>query len=413
MSAERKITICFAFAGDRLGGSHISLKGLLDELPQSLYRILLVLEVPDGRIAEYFRAYEQIEDPCALRKPFKVGRSFGIGNALSTLPRAIGRAKLLKDLEVDIVHTNDGRTHASWALAAKLAGARMVWHHRGDPDARGTGMVAPLLADQIVSVSDYALPTNRWGKLRQAKVIHSPFDVEISVDRDDMRQRLVAELGCPEDAIICGYFGQYIVRKRPVAFIDAVDELRKMSKRPVVGVMFGEAKDRSLSERMQDRLSCQTSPPPVTLMGYRDPGHQWIAACDALLVTALNEPLGRTLVEAMLVRTPVIATRSGGNAEALAPDCGILVPPDDPSAMAKAALRLLGHPEFVREVTDRARRMAERRFTKDRHIRQMEQVYADLVDRQLQAAPDGKDLAIETSLAPPQHPVHHQFEGKR
>lgn len=413
MSAERKITICFAFAGDRLGGSHISLKGLLDELPQSLYRILLVLEVPDGRIAEYFRAYEQIEDPCALRKPFKVGRSFGIGDALSTVPRAIGRAKLLKDLEVDIVHTNDGRTHASWALAAKLAGARMVWHHRGDPDARGTGMVAPLLADQIVSVSDYALPTNRWGKLRQAKVIHSPFDVEISVDRDDMRQRLVAELGCPEDAIICGYFGQYIVRKRPVAFIDAVDELRKISKRPVVGVMFGEAKDRSLSERMQDRLSCQTSPPPVTLMGYREPGHQWIAACDALLVTALNEPLGRTLVEAMLVRTPVIATRSGGNAEALAPDCGILVPPDDPSAMAKAALRLLGHPQCIREVTDRARKMAERRFTKDRHIRQMEQVYADLVDRELRAAPDRENLAIETNLPPAQHPVHHQFEGKR
>lgn len=412
MSAERKITICFAFAGDRLGGSHISLKGLLDELPESLYRILLVLEVPDGRIAEYFRAYEQMEDPCALRKPFKVGRSFGIGNALSTLPRAIGRAKLLKDLEVDIVHTNDGRTHASWALAAKLAGARMVWHHRGDPDARGTGMVAPLLADQIVSVSDYALPTNRWGKLRQAKVIHSPFDVEISVDRDEMRHRLVAELGCPADAIICGYFGQYIVRKRPVAFIDAVDELRKMSKRPVVGVMFGEAKDRSLFESMQDRLSCQTSPPPVTLMGYREPGHHWIAACDALLVTALNEPLGRTLVEAMLVRTPVVATRSGGNAEALA-ECGILVPPDDPPAMAEAALRLLGNPQCIREVTDRARKMAERRFTKDRHIRQMEQVYADLVDRQFRAAPDGEDLAIETNLAPAQHPVHHQFEGKR
>ena len=73
MKAERCIVLCFAFAGDRLGGSHISLKGLLDELPKNLYRIVLVLEIPDGRIADYFSAYEQIRDPCALEKPFEVG----------------------------------------------------------------------------------------------------------------------------------------------------------------------------------------------------------------------------------------------------------------------------------------------------------------------------------------------------
>ncbi|MEZ5680511.1 MAG: glycosyltransferase family 4 protein [Erythrobacter sp.] len=378
MTIEGRITICVPFAGDRIGGSHISLKGLLDALPESLYRIIVVPEVAEGKIAAFFGDYEQVADPGALEKPFKVGRSFGIGSALRTLPRAFGRARLLKELGVDIVHTNDGRSHASWALAAKLAGSRMVWHHRGDPDARGTSFVAPIMADQIVSVSEYSLPRRRWGKLREARVIHSPFDVDVSVDREEMRQRLIAELGCPENTIICSYCGQYIVRKRPLAFMDAIAELERIADRPVMGVMFGEPKDDELYAQMQARLQKDAARPPVRLMGYREPGHEWIGACDALLVTALNEPLGRTLVEAMLVGTPVIATSSGGNAEAVAPDCGIIVPLDDAHAMAQAVLDLIDAPEAREALTRRARVMAEKRYTSERHIQQMTEVYREL-----------------------------------
>ncbi len=380
MKNERRTTICVPFAGDRLGGSHVSLRGLLDALPDGLFRIIVIPEVADGRISEYFSEYEQVEDPSAVKEAFEVGRSFGIGSAVRTLPRIFGRARLLRELGADIVHTNDGRSHASWALAAKLAGSRIVWHHRGDPDARGTSLLAPILADQIIAVSEYSLPRRRWGKLGKARVIHSPFDVEVSVDRAKMRQRLLAELGCPNDAIICSYFGQYIVRKRPTAFIDAVAELERISERPVVGVMFGEPEDAKLHSEMQERLDGASSP-PVRLMGYREPGHQWIAACDALLVTALNEPLGRTLVEAMLVGTPVIATRSGGNAEALAPGCGIIVLPDDPHAMAAAALELIEAPERCEALTRRARRMAEGRFASAHHVQQVCEVYRELMDK--------------------------------
>src|SRR3546814_10705659 len=42
-------------------------------------------------------------------------------------------------------------------------------------------------------------------------------------------------------------------------------------------------------------------------MGFRHPSEPWMAACVALLVTAVDEPFGRTLIEAMLLETPVIA----------------------------------------------------------------------------------------------------------
>ena len=49
------------------------------------------------------------------------------------------------------------------------------------------------------------------------------------------------------------------------------------------------------------------------------------------MVTARGEPFGRTLIEAMHLGTPVIATRHGGNPEAIEDGRnGFLVDPDDP-----------------------------------------------------------------------------------
>ena len=378
MGIDCRTTICLAMAGDRLGGSHISLKGLLDRLPEEQFRVIVILEVPDGRLAEYFSDFLQIEDPGRMANPFAVGRKFGLGSFLKTIPKVRHRANLLRELGADIVHTNDGRSHAGWALATKLAGAKMVWHHRGDPDARGTSLIAPILADQIVGVSEYSLPPRRWGKLNDARVIHSPFDVDFRFEREEARSELVEELGCPEDTIICAYVGQFIRRKRPVGFIETIFEMEKLSDRPVKGVMFGEPKDPAVDAQMEQRLADYDGEPPVRMMGYRTPGQKWIAACDVLLVPALNEPLGRTLVEAMLAGTPVVAARSGGNPEALKPDCGIIVPPDDPRAMARATLELIGSPAECHEMTERAREMAERRFTSARHVQQVCEVYAEL-----------------------------------
>ena len=51
----------------------------------------------------------------------------------------------------------------------------------------------------------------------------------------------------------------------------------------------------------------------IRLMGFRSPGSQWLSACDLLMVTSIEEPFGRALVEAMLLETPIVATDSGGN----------------------------------------------------------------------------------------------------
>jgi glycosyltransferase involved in cell wall biosynthesis len=373
------VTIAYPMAGDSLGGSHHSLRGLLEGLDPAQYKPVIILENPTGRLAEHFAAFEQCADPAPPQESFAVGRDFSLSNFASTFSGMGRRAALLRQMHARIVHSNDGRTHATWAFAAKRAGCKLLWHHRADPYAKGLRYLAPWVADQVVAVSRFSLSGMRPGKVAaNAQVVFSPFDIDVRADRNAMRQRLLAELGAAQNTIICGYFGSFIDRKRPLEFINAVAEMRKMQDRPVIGVMFGETTYPELETAMRARMTDPDVAGSVHMMGYRSPGVDWIAAVDLLLVTAVSEPLGRTLVEAMLVETPVIATDSGGNPEAILDGLGKLVVPDNANAMAKAALETLSDSNATAAMTARARESARARFSEATHVAKISQIYRNL-----------------------------------
>lgn len=377
--ADDRLTVFYPMSGDVMGGSHVSLLGLLEGLDPDKVRILIGLEVPDGRLAEHYGAFQQIADPAPLKKPFKAGTPFGLMSALKTLKGLRKRRAFLIENDIDIVHTNDGRTHATWALATKLAGKKLLWHHRGNPNARGSRHVARWLADRIVTVSSFAMPAPNLVSSGKARVVHSPFDVSIDVDRDRARKRILDEFQLSQDTIVCGYFGTFIDRKRPLAFVDAVVELSKRTSRPVKGLLFGEPTNEAEAALIADKVA-QSGGLAVDA-GYRSPGHEWMGGCDLLLVPAVDEPLGRTLVEAMLVGTPVVATDSGGNPEALAGDCGVLVSDLSAGTMAEAAIRLLDDDERRQSIVERAKVTSRENFSQERHVNQVMDVYRELVVR--------------------------------
>nr|WP_183615053.1 glycosyltransferase family 4 protein [Novosphingobium hassiacum] len=377
---DTRPVICFPLAGDSLGGSHHSLLGLLRQLDARTYRILVIVERPGGKLAHNFADFAPLPDPAAPHNPLIPGNPVGLGKFLRGLKGLLTRARFLREQGVRIVHTNDGRSHAAWALAAKLAGARLLWHHRADPAARGLRLLAPWVADQIVTVSRFSLPrSKRSHALRKAQVVFSPFDIDIAVDRDAMRDRLRVELDLPEHVVIVGYFGSFIDRKRPLLFVEAIARLHLRSTRPVCGVMFGEAELPEVEVALRRRIADLQLDTVVRLMGYRSPGADWIAGCDILAVPAVSEPLGRTLVEAMLVGTPVVATRSGGNPEAIVDGTGILVSPDDAAAMASACSFVIDNPSPVATMTAAARASARERFARSRHVWSMERIYRELL----------------------------------
>lgn len=384
MARHAPITICFPFTGDTVGGSHISVLGLIKAIDRGQYRALITVQKPGGTIARLFEDNGfSVESPFPW-KGLPFDSRIGLGQLAGTIRDLGPKVRYLRHKQVDIVHSNDGRTHATWGLAARLAGCKLLWHHRGDPGAKGLRLAAPLLADKVLSVSSFSKPRKGiYSAAHKTQVVHSPFDTAIDVNRTALRQRLIGELDVPPETHLIGYFGLFVDRKRPLLFLEAMAELALRSgDRPVRGLMFGKANDEAMDHDIAERIDTLGLADTVLQMGFRSQGSDWIAACDALMVPAVQEPFGRTLVEAMLVGTPIVAARSGGNVEALRDgEMGILVEPDNPAALAEACLSLIADPDETAARTASAQADARRRFGLDRHMEQVCAVYRELAVR--------------------------------
>ncbi|MEP3278451.1 MAG: glycosyltransferase family 4 protein [Stappiaceae bacterium] len=384
-------TICYPFAGNTIGGSHISAIKLITGLDHQKYRPIIVLHDDAGPIAEQLTA-EGL--PFSVAPDVKLMRPGNPPDSASrweyftrTLPRL--RA-FLKQNKIDILHTNDGVIHTNWSPAAKFSGTKHLWHHRADPGAKGINVLAPLFADQIVTVSNFAKPNRPILSVdHKTRAVHSPFDHPTEIpDREQSRLALVDELGCSPDTRFMGYFGGLVERKQPVAFVDAVNAfLSEYPELPVMGLLFGTTfpYEERLDIAVEKRAEELGISDKIHLMGFRQPIEPLMCACDALLVPALNEPFGRTLIEAMFLGTPVVATDHGGNPEAIQDgENGFLVPPRKADAFVKPIHKLLSDPSCWSSISETAMRQARVRFGVEHHVGGITDVYERLQKNSIQ-----------------------------
>jgi glycosyltransferase involved in cell wall biosynthesis len=373
------VVVCFPFVGDQLGGSSISALNLIRHLDRQRYDPLILMHKVDGPVARLF-ADEQLPF-----EPAPIGECASgterVDDLRFALRKAGSLARFLRRRGVGIVHTNDGRMHATWAIPSRLAGARLLWHHRANPRAAGLRFLAPWVADQVVSVSRFSSP--RPGLIsaaRKCTVVHSPFATDAEpIDRAKARQAVLDEFASSPAAHVVGFVGNLYARKRPLVFVETI--ARMAARAPgleVAAPIFGEAREGGAE--VAAAIARHGLGDRVRLMGFRYPPEPWIAACDVLLVPAVEEPFGRSLIEAMLLGTPLIAADSGGNPEIIRHgETGWLVPPDDPDAFAERTLAVLGDPGLCASIAANARQDAVGRFGMQRHAQSIMQIYDSIL----------------------------------
>ena len=119
--------------------------------------------------------------------------------------------------------------------------------------------------------------------------------------------------------------------------------------------------------------------PRWAMLPFSAPPDRHLRAADVSVLPSSWEGLPFAVLEAMACGLPQVATAVGGTPEALTPETGVLVEPDDPVALARALGALLGDPERRAAMGAAARARHAARFTVDRMVAGTAALYRDVL----------------------------------
>jgi L-malate glycosyltransferase len=118
----------------------------------------------------------------------------------------------------------------------------------------------------------------------------------------------------------------------------------------------------------------------VRFLGFRRNVFPFLAQSDALLMPSLHEGLPFTLLEAMALGVPVIASRVGGLAEVLQhDDSALLVPAADPRAIAQAIVSLSTDPALASRLRLRSQEVHAAKYSRNAMTSRYIELYCDVL----------------------------------
>lgn len=153
------------------------------------------------------------------------------------------------------------------------------------------------------------------------------------LDRSDARARL----GLPEDAFVVGWVGRLSREKGPDVFLDAMERLARRVPDAAASVV-GEGGER---ERARDRVREAGLGDRITFHGRVQGAARLYRAFDVFVLSSRTEGTPVSLLEAVDAGVPVVGTRVGGVPDVVRHEReALLVPPEDPAALAGAVGRV-------------------------------------------------------------------------
>ena len=179
---------------------------------------------------------------------------------------------------------------------------------------------------------------------------------------------LRARFGIPSTAPLLLSVGSLTPVKGHSVLLHAMARLRE--RLPGVRLLIlGEGFLRAELEAQRRRLGLDGI---VLMPGFTGNVAPAMAAADLLVLSSTNEGMAWVLIEAAASGLPAVATDVSGTRHAVDHRVtGLVVPPCDSCAMARAAEELLADPALRRTMGLRARDLAEERFTADRMLDQL------------------------------------------
>jgi glycosyltransferase involved in cell wall biosynthesis len=291
---------------------------------------------------------------------------------LRAIPRLI---KFIKEKNIDLVHTHIRLADWYGRVCAKMAKVPFVFTTVHNTDYwRNERKYWPYawldrltmsFCTQIIAVSQGVKDfLQKWQKFDadQITVILNGTVKEKYIN-DDGSEVLKESLGLGKDRLLIGVTARLVKQKALHVLISAAKEIVQIRK----DVSFLIAGEGPLEKQLLNQVKELELSDHVFFLGFRTDIPTILGMLDIFAMPSAYEGLGVAIIEAMMAGKPVVGTRVNGITELVIDhQTGILVPPEDPKALAQALLSLLESPEKREEMGRAGRKRAFEHFSIER-----------------------------------------------
>lgn len=323
--------------------------------------------------------FAQLEEQGLIMRNIPIDRKITpIGN----LKSLIRLYRLIRAEKYDIIHVHTPIAAILGRLAAKWAGTKhIVYTAHGfyfhDGMSRTAYRIfyglekffAKYFTDWLLlqSREDYELSIERRFT-RSDRIIHLSNGVDIrekfNPDRIDGLKvaALKKQFGIGEDDIVFAFIGRFVKEKGVLELLEAFSRLRKVHPR-VKLLMIGDVLQSERDQETRSLIEKQLKESRIIAPGYRRDIPELLALSDVYVLPSYREGLPRSIIEAMAMRKPVIATNIRGcREEVIHGENGFLVNKGDAADLYESMLTLANDEMKRQRFGSKGRKMAEDMF---------------------------------------------------
>ena len=288
--------------------------------------------------------------------------------------------RLIRRGGFDIVHMHTSHAHALGCVAAALARrGRTIVSRRVD-----FGVAKNLISgfkyrhgvDRFIAISEAIKKVLIDGGVAEQRiaVVHSGIDLKRFEDVPPSCFR--EDLGFAPDAPVIGNVAHMADHKGQRYLMAAMPAVLAAEPRARL-VVVGDGELRGALEAQVQELDIGHA---VAFTGFRTDVPQWLDFFDVFVMSSHLEGLCTSVLDALAMRRPVVASAAGGLPEIIRhEETGLLVPPKDPEALAQGILRLLRDRDLGRRLAEAGRRRVEGEFSADSMVAGTLAVYDEVV----------------------------------
>ncbi|MGC8740480.1 MAG: glycosyltransferase [Candidatus Sumerlaeaceae bacterium] len=383
---HKKVKIAYLITSLDVGGSERQLVAWVKGLPKDRYECHILCLSGFGPLEEAARHAGAILHD--LRYPRK--RAPGTIRG-STLPAAFAAwlrlLLLLKRLKPDILHTMIPACNVLGGVAGRVAGVRRMictklalGHYRDNSHilARLENIVDPWF--NLIHCKSRAIAEDVLRRepvpAHKLRLVYNGIDLT-RFDKLPPREIMRAELGLPVDAIVVGTVANLIPYKGHREIVEAAALL--VPKFPQMKFLW-VGRDDGIAASLFEQAQLLGVAENICFLGPRQDIPRVLAAVDMLVSASHEEGFSNVILEAMAAGLPVVATRVGGNPEAVVDgETGYIVAPKDPTSLAAAIEKLAAEPDLARTMGEKGRVRVRANFSYEAMILGLERLYDELL----------------------------------